>query len=61
MTERGWDKDDWLKVYEKVEAADILIIGSAIWLGEKTSVCTQAIERLYASSGDLNEAGQYAY
>jgi len=61
MTEYGWDKDDWPAIYEKVKAADILIIGSAIWLGEKTSVCTQAIERLYASSGDLNEAGQYAY
>lgn len=61
MTEHGWDKDDWPKIYEKVKAADILIIGSAIWLGEKTSVCTQAIERLYASSGDLNAEGQYAY
>jgi multimeric flavodoxin WrbA len=61
MTEHGWDKDDWPAIYEKVKAADILIIGSAIWLGEKTSVCTQAIERLYASSGDLNDAGQYAY
>lgn len=61
MTEHGWDKDDWPAIYEKVKVADILIIGSAIWLGEKTSVCTQAIERLYASSGDLNEAGQYAY
>ncbi|NKB44177.1 MAG: flavodoxin family protein [Alphaproteobacteria bacterium] len=61
MTEHGWDKDDWPAIYKKVEAADILIIGSAIWLSEKTSVCTQAIERLYASSGDLNDAGQYAY
>ncbi len=61
MTEQGWDKDDWPAIYEKVKTADILIIGSAIWLGEKTSVCTQVIERLYASSGDLNAAGQYAY
>lgn len=61
MTEHGWGKDDWPAIYEKVKAADILIIGSAIWLGEKTSVCTQVIERLYASSGDLNDAGQYAY
>ena len=61
MTEHGWSKDDWPEIYEKVKAADILILGSAIWLGEKTSVCTQVIERLYASSGDLNEAGQYAY
>ncbi len=61
MTEHGWSKDDWPQIYEKVKTADILILGSAIWLGEKTSVCTQVIERLYASSGDLNKAGQYAY
>ena len=42
-------------------AADILVITSSIWLGEKTSVATQTIERLYSSSGDLNEHGQYAY
>jgi multimeric flavodoxin WrbA len=30
-------------------------------LGEKSSVCTKTIERLYSSSGDLNEQGQYAY
>ncbi|MEM8744175.1 MAG: flavodoxin family protein, partial [Pseudomonadota bacterium] len=61
MTEHGWASDDWPKIYEKVKDADILIIGSPIWLGEKSSVCTQVIERLYASSGDLNENGQYAY
>ncbi|MEE8243926.1 MAG: hypothetical protein V3R27_02940, partial [Pseudomonadales bacterium] len=31
------------------------------WLGEKSSICTKTIERLYSSSGDLNDAGQYAY
>ena len=61
MTEHGWDRDDWPAIYEKVEKADILIIGASIWLGEKTSIATQVIERLYASSGDLNKAGQYAY
>jgi multimeric flavodoxin WrbA len=61
MTEHGFDRDDWPKIYEKVTAADILVLGSPIWLGEKSSVCTQIIERLYSSSGDLNEAGQYSY
>ncbi len=61
MTERGWEKDEWLGIYEKVKAADILVITSPIWLGEKSSVCTQVIERLYSTSSDLNEEGQYAY
>jgi multimeric flavodoxin WrbA len=61
MTEHGWDRDDWPKLYAKVQAADILVIGSAIWLGDKTSVCTQVIERLYANSHELNPHGQYVY
>jgi len=61
MTERSWDKDDWPQIYKKVKKANILILGSPIWLGEKSSVCTQVIERLYSSSGDLNENGQYTY
>ncbi len=61
MAEHGWDHDDWPSLYEKVKAADILVLTTSIWLGEKTSVCTQIVERLYASSGDLNEHGQYAY
>ena len=61
MTEKGWESDDWPKIYAKVAAADILVLTTPIWLGEKSSVCTQVIERLYANSGDLNERGQYAY
>ncbi len=60
MTEHGWDTDEWPRLYAKVTAADIVVIGSAIWLGEKTSVCTQVIERLYANSHILNAQGQYA-
>ena len=55
MTEHGWDRDDWPAIFEKVMAADILVITSPIWLGEKSSVCTQVIERLYGNSHLLNE------
>ena len=61
MSEHGWPRDDWPGIYEKVQAADILVLGSAIWLGEKTSVCTKIIERLYGNSSQLNDEGQYAY
>ena len=61
MKEHGWEKDDWPEIYEKVKRADILVISSPIWLGEKSSICTKVIERLYSTSSDLNEAGQYAY
>ena len=61
MTEHGWDEDDWPAISEKVMAADILVLLSPIWLGEKSSICTQVIERLYGNSHLLNEDGQYAY
>lgn len=61
MKEHGWAKDDWPELYEKVKDADILVLACSIWLGEKTSVCTQIIERLYANSHILNKEGQYAY
>jgi multimeric flavodoxin WrbA len=61
MTEHGWDIDEWPEIFERVLAADILILGTPIWLGEKSSVCTRVIERLYANSAELNEKGQYAY
>ena len=61
MAQHGWANDDWPSIIEKVMAADILVIGTPIWLGDKSSVCTRVIERLYSSSGELNEKGQYAY
>jgi len=61
MTEHGWDRDDWPAIQDKVMAADILVIGMPIWLGEESSVCRLVIERLYGFSGQLNSKGQYAY
>jgi multimeric flavodoxin WrbA len=61
MTEHGWDIDEWPTIFEKVIAADILVLLSPIWLGEKSSVCAQVIERLYGNSHLLNHAGQWAY
>lgn len=61
MREHGWERDDWPEIFKQVEAADILVLTTPIWLGEKSSVCTQVIERLYGNSSQLNAAGQYAY
>ena len=61
MTEHGASRDDWPAIWEKVEAADILVVGTPIWLGEKSSVCQRLIERLYAHSGQRNDRGQYIF
>ena len=61
MTEHGSRDDEWPALFDKVMAADILVLCSPIWLGEKSSVCTKVIERLYGNSHLLNPEGQYAY
>lgn len=61
MKEHGWSEDEWPDIYKKVQDSDILVLTTSIWLGEKTSVCTQVVERLYANSHLLNDQGQYAY
>jgi multimeric flavodoxin WrbA len=61
MREKGWETDDWPKIYKKVQAANILVIAGPIWLGDNSSVTKKIIERLYGNSAELNQQGQYAY
>lgn len=61
MRKEGVANDEWPALFETIFAADILVLGTPIWLGERSSVCSQVIERLYAMSGKLNEKGQYLY
>ncbi|MDZ4832243.1 MAG: NAD(P)H-dependent oxidoreductase [Candidatus Melainabacteria bacterium] len=61
MTEHGWTKDEWPVLWKKVKAADILIVGTPLWLGEESSICRLLIERLYAMSEQLNDKGQSIY
>ncbi|MGB3723439.1 MAG: flavodoxin family protein, partial [Pacificimonas sp.] len=61
MTEHGWDRDDWPKLAKTVLDADIMVVGTPIWLGEKSSQAQLLIERLYAHSGETNDKGQYRF
>jgi multimeric flavodoxin WrbA len=61
MTEHGWATDEWPAIQERVWAANILVIAGPIWLGDNSSQTKKCIERLYASSGDLNDNGQWRY
>ncbi|MDZ7781927.1 MAG: NAD(P)H-dependent oxidoreductase [Halioglobus sp.] len=61
MREHGFERDDWPALCEKVMAANIMVIGTPIWLGEESSVCRLIIERLYAESGKLNDSNQSIY
>ena len=61
MTEHGFETDEWPALLRRILAADILVIGTPIWLGDKSSMATRVVERLYSASGELNEHGQYLY
>jgi multimeric flavodoxin WrbA len=61
MTEHGWKTDEWVSIFKKVMAADILIIAGPIWLGDNSSETKKIIERLYSCSSLLNKEGQYAF
>ncbi len=61
MREHGAATDDWPALFERVMAADILVLGAPIWLGQKSSVSSRVIERLYGNSGQLNDKGQWIY
>lgn len=61
MYEVDETKDEWPQLAERILAADILVIGTPIWLGEKSSQAQLLIERLYSLSGQMNEKGQYIY
>lgn len=58
MREEGLASDDWPALTERVLAADILVLGTPIWLGDKSSVATRVVERLYSLSGWLNDEQQ---
>ncbi len=47
MREHGWAIDDWPAIFDKVLAADILVLAGPIWLGDNSSVMKKVHERLY--------------
>ena len=61
MREFGWAEDAWPALFERVLAADILVIAGPIWLGDNSSQTKKVIERLYAHSSELNDKGQWLY
>jgi multimeric flavodoxin WrbA len=62
LREHGCDRDEFPEIYrELVTPADIILICGPIWLGDQSSQTRKIIERLYAYSSEVNEAGQWAY
>lgn len=52
------ESDDWPSIREKIVAADILVIGTPIWLGQPSSVCKRALERMDAFLSETDDGGR---
>jgi multimeric flavodoxin WrbA len=50
------DGDEWPSLRERLLAADILILGTPIWLGSPSSLCKRVVERLDAMLGETDDA-----
>jgi multimeric flavodoxin WrbA len=50
--------DDWPAVHARILAADILVMATPTWLGQMSSVCLRALERMDALFAEFDEAGR---
>lgn len=50
--------DDWPQLRRRVIEADILIIGTPIWLGQPSSVAKRILERMDAFLGEKDDRGR---
>ena len=54
------EKDEWPVILDKIKACDILIIGSPIWFGVRSSVAQLVLERLDGTYDEMDEvSGQF--
>ena len=58
MVKNAGEEDQWPDIQTMINNSDIVVIGSPIWLGVKSSVATLVIERMYAYSSEKNDRGQ---
>ena len=56
-TDEG-DGDEWPTIREKMLASDILVIATPIWMGQPSSVCKMALERLDAEISETDDEGR---
>ena len=50
--------DEWPKLREKILAADILIFGTPIWMGQPSSIAKRVCERMDAFLSETDDAGR---
>ncbi len=50
--------DEWPSVREQILAADILVVGTPIWMGHASSLAQRVLERLDAELSETDDAGR---
>jgi multimeric flavodoxin WrbA len=58
VTSDEGDGDAWPAIREKILAADILILGTPIWMGQISSVAKRVLERLDAFLSETDDRGR---
>ncbi len=58
VTSDEGEGDAWPAIREKIVAADIILFGTPIWLGQPSSVCKRALERMDAFLDETDEQGR---
>jgi multimeric flavodoxin WrbA len=52
------DGDEWPDVEQQLMQADVIVVGTPIWLGQPSSVVKRALERLDAFISETDDRGQ---
>ena len=58
VTSDEGDGDDWPALRERIMAADILVFGTPIWLGQPSSVAKRVTERMDAFLSETDDGGR---
>ncbi|WLR99989.1 flavodoxin family protein [Shinella sumterensis] len=58
VTSDEGDGDAWPAIRQKILDADILIMGTPIWMGQPSSVCKRALERMDAFLEEKDDEGR---
>ena len=50
--------DDWPSIRQQILDADILIMGTPVWMGQPSSICKRVLERMDAFLGETDDQGR---
>jgi len=58
VTSDEGEGDAWPDIRRQVLEADILVMGTPIWMGQPSSVCKRVLERMDAFLSEMDDAGR---